>query len=448
LDEFAIGAGESMHRCLPPYLLLLALGVAHSDRLFSADLIIYDNATENGFDQTCSSGGVASDFDFANASPVYDGSDSIRFTPDNFNAVGWCAPSAYSALDNHSGISFWVYLSGDASEAANVDLVLAHAGADVTAQTLQALYGATIPTGEWVQIQALFPAAPLSYAGLFDQIVLRDESGSIQSDIYIDDVALAPADRVFSGEFETPAPVYMVGASVNGGNGSIAPASQLVDSGSTATFSVVPVSHYVAHVAGGTCTVARIGASDTWASNAIGQDCTVTASFSQMTFNLTLGMNGNGLGMISPSPTGTSCGTNCYTYVDGTPVSITATPSVFSSFAGFSGGGCSNTSPCMVQMTAPTSVTATFNLQRYNLTVATGGAGSGTVTTFTTSPSGTSCGTNCETYDYGTNVQVTAHPAAGSAFSSFTGGGCFTTNPCTVTVTNDTTVTANFSLTP
>jgi hypothetical protein len=338
-----------------------------------------------------------------------------------------------------------VYLSGDASEAANVDLVLEHAGAEVAAQNLQTLYGATLPSGEWVPIQALFPAAPLSYAGTFDQVVLRDESGSIQSDIYIDDVALSPADRVFGGEFEAAVPVYTVGASLNGGNGSITPASQMIESGNTATFSVVPASHYVAHVAGDTCTVARIGASNTWASSAIGQDCTVTASFSQLTFNLTLGMNGNGLGMISPSPTGTSCGGNCYTYVDGTPVSITATPTLPSStFAGFSGGGCSATSPCMVQMTAPTSVTATFNLVKYNLTVNTGGTGSGTVTN---SPSGSPCGTNCQAYDYGTSVTLTAHPAAGSTFSSF--AGCFGSgSSCVVTVTSGTTVTAYFALTP
>jgi hypothetical protein len=77
-----------------------------------------------------------------------------------------------------------------------------------------------------------------------------------------------------------------------------------------------------------------------------------------------------------------------------------------------------------------------------NLTLAIAGNGSGTVTP---SPLGASCGTNCYIYDSGTAVQITASPSAGSSFTTFSGGGCSTTNPCSTNVDASATVTAFFS---
>ena len=87
-------------------LAVLVLGAGYTVASPSADLIVYDNASENGFDQTCSFGGSTSDFDFANTSPVHSAGDSVRFTPDDLDALSWCAPSAYSALRDHSGVAF------------------------------------------------------------------------------------------------------------------------------------------------------------------------------------------------------------------------------------------------------------------------------------------------------------------------------------------------------
>jgi uncharacterized protein (TIGR03437 family) len=70
---------------------------------------------------------------------------------------------------------------------------------------------------------------------------------------------------------------------------------------------------------------------------------------------------GSGSGTVSPSPVGTLCGTNCWSYAAGTVVTLTATPATGSTFAGWS-GGCSGTGvTCAVTMNANLAVTATFN---------------------------------------------------------------------------------------
>jgi hypothetical protein len=89
------------------------------------------------------------------------------------------------------------------------------------------------------------------------------------------------------------------------------------------------------------------------------------------------------------------------------------------------------------------SVTATFTLQTFTLSVSKGGAGSGTVSS---SPSGIDCGSDCsEVYDYNTEVTLTATPATGSVFGGW-GGACTGTGSCVVTMDQARSVTANFEV--
>ena len=82
------------------------------------------------------------------------------------------------------------------------------------------------------------------------------------------------------------------------------------------------------------------------------------------------------------------------------------------------------------------------------LTVIETGLGSGSVTS---TPAGIACGPTCSyTFGFGTTVTLTASAAAGSVFSGWTDSTCssFATNPCTLTLAADTTVTANFARIP
>ena len=172
---------------------------------------------------------------------------------------------------------------------------------------------------------------------------------------------------------------------------------------------------------------------------------TVTARFNVRRVTLSVSRQGTGGGTVTSSPAGINCGTACAaTYDSGTVVTLTATPDANATFDGWTGGGCAGTGPCTLTLTANTTVTARFSVRRFTLSVTLEGLGGGTVTS---SPAGINCGTACATtYDSGTVVTLTARPDSLSTFGGWRGGGCSGTGPCTVTLTGNTTVSADFRL--
>ena len=88
----------------------------------------------------------------------------------------------------------------------------------------------------------------------------------------------------------------------------------------------------------------------------------VTATFTLVTYTLSVVKTGTGSGTVTSSPAGINCGSTCSAgYTSGTSVTLTASPSSGSYFAGWS-GDCSGTGTCAVTMNANKNVTATFNL--------------------------------------------------------------------------------------
>jgi len=174
-------------------------------------------------------------------------------------------------------------------------------------------------------------------------------------------------------------------------------------------------------------------------------DTTVTARFNVRRVTLSVSRQGTGGGTVTSSPAGIDCGTACAaTYDSGSVVTLTATPAANATFDGWTGGGCAGTGPCTLTLTANTTVTARFSVRRFTLSVTLEGLGGGTVTS---SPAGINCGTACATtYDSGTVVTLTARPDSLSTFGGWRGGGCSGTGPCTVTLTGNTTVSADFRL--
>ena len=147
------------------------------------------------------------------------------------------------------------------------------------------------------------------------------------------------------------------------------------------------------------------------------------------------------------TPTGISCGSACSaTFDSGTSVTLAATAAPGSTFAGWSGEGCSGMGTCTVSMTQARSVTATFTLSTspQMLTVTLAGPGSGTVTS---SPGGINCGNSCSApFAQSTSVTLSATAASDSIFTGWSGEGCSGTGPCTVSMTQARSVTATFSL--
>lgn len=191
---------------------------------------------------------------------------------------------------------------------------------------------------------------------------------------------------------------------------------------------------------GGTCT--GTGTCTVTSDAAVG----VVATFALKQYALTVTKAGNGSGSVASNPAGVNCGSTCTAnYDSGTSVTLVATESAGSTFVGWSGGGCTGTGTCTVTMSAAKSITATFTLNQYVLTVMKGGNGSGTVTS---NPSGINCGSTCAaSYSFGQTVTLTAAPSAGSSFGGWSGGGCSGSGTCVVPISAATTVTATFTLT-
>ena len=171
----------------------------------------------------------------------------------------------------------------------------------------------------------------------------------------------------------------------------------------------------------------------------------VNATFALNQYPLTVAKAGTGTGTVTSSPGGITCGADCTETVNhGALVTLAAAASADSTFAGWSGGGCSGTGTCAVTVTAATTVTATFTVRQFTLTVTRTGNGLGTVT-----GTGIDCPGDCtEIVNAGTAVTLDASTAAGSgsSFTGWTGGGCSGTGTCTVTITAATSVSAAFTL--
>jgi hypothetical protein len=149
---------------------------------------------------------------------------------------------------------------------------------------------------------------------------------------------------------------------------------------------------------------------------------------------------GNGSGTVTSSPVGIDCGTICAASIaDNTVVTLTATASTGSTFTGWSGSGCSGSGTCIVTMDIAKSVTATFTLNGYVLTILKTGSG-----TITSSPVGLNCGPTCSySFNYNTVVTLITAATPGSSFSSW-GGDCTGTGTCKVTMSSAKSVNAIF----
>lgn len=175
---------------------------------------------------------------------------------------------------------------------------------------------------------------------------------------------------------------------------------------------------------------------------------TVGANFTVNQVALSVSKAGNGAGTVTSTPAGIACGATCTApFNAGSTITLGAVPSTGSTFTGWSGGGCSGTGSCTVTLAASTTVTATFTLDRYTLTVAKTGTGA-SYGTITSTPAAITCGTTCSaTFDHGTMITLTAAGGAGATFDGWpAGSGCTGTGTCVVTLTAATTISANFTL--
>jgi hypothetical protein len=159
----------------------------------------------------------------------------------------------------------------------------------------------------------------------------------------------------------------------------------------------------------------------------------VTAHFVLSEYSLTTNVVGSGyITLDNPGP-----------YHYGDMVHITAVPATGWSFTSWSGDLGGNVNPTVISINSNKSVTATFTINTYPLTVTKAGTGSGTVTS---SPDGINCGVTCSySFNYNTVVTLSATPTSPSIFMGWSGAGCSGKGTCMVALIDAESVTASFT---
>ncbi|MBE3136372.1 MAG: hypothetical protein IMZ43_03125 [Thermoplasmata archaeon] len=150
----------------------------------------------------------------------------------------------------------------------------------------------------------------------------------------------------------------------------------------------------------------------------------VTAHFTQNQYTLTITIDGSG--SVTKNP-------DSATYTYGTVVTLTAVASTGWMFSSWTGDLTGSQNPKTITMNGNKAVTAHFTQNQYTLTVTIDGSGS-----VTKNP-------NQATYAYGTVVQLTAVADSGWIFSSWTGDLTGSTNPASITMNGNKSVTAHFT---
>ncbi|MFG6466135.1 InlB B-repeat-containing protein [Roseateles sp. BYS87W] len=166
-----------------------------------------------------------------------------------------------------------------------------------------------------------------------------------------------------------------------------------------------------------------------------------------------------GSGSVSSSDKVIACPNKCQgVYTPGSTVTLTVKPASGNTFSGWSGACTGVATNCTVTLNAEKAVTATFAAQAGGGGGGGGGAGGGSPSvklvlatsgsgTVVSTPAGIDCGKTCSAaYTLGTTVALRAVPAAGKAFTGWTGA-CSGLDPnaCVVTLNADTKVQAGFS---
>jgi hypothetical protein len=147
-----------------------------------------------------------------------------------------------------------------------------------------------------------------------------------------------------------------------------------------------------------------------------------------------------GGGKVSSSDRIISCGSKCSASYDANAqVTLTASANSGSVFTGWTGACTGALANCTLNVNEALSVTANF-APLFNLVTKTAGSGS-----VTSSPAAIDCGKTCSAkLVQGTRVTLTAAPAAGVKFTGWAGACSGTSLTCSVVISKDTQVQANF----
>jgi uncharacterized repeat protein (TIGR02543 family) len=167
-----------------------------------------------------------------------------------------------------------------------------------------------------------------------------------------------------------------------------------------------------------------LSSTDNPATFAIVGNTSISATFAQDEYTLTVDTDGDGSVTVEP---------NQATHLYGEMVTLTATAEAGWTFTGWSGDLSSTDNPATFAIVGNTSISATFAQDEYTLTVDTDGDGSVTVEP------------DQATYLYGEMVTLTATAEAGWTFTDWSGDLSSADNPATFAIVGNISISATFA---
>ena len=153
-------------------------------------------------------------------------------------------------------------------------------------------------------------------------------------------------------------------------------------------------------------------------------------------YTLTVNVSPSGSGSVQVAPLKNN-------YVNPEQVTLTAQPGVDYAFIGWSGDASGSTNPLTITMNSNKSITAVFEstappppTEIYTLTISVNPTGTGSVAVNPQKPK----------YAQDEQVTLTATPASGNTFLNWSGNASGSTNPLTITMNSNKSITANFQV--
>jgi hypothetical protein len=303
--------------------------------------------------------------------------------------------------------NFTVTLSGATGASASVNYATqdgtARAGSDYTAKSGSLSFSGTT-TQRQVQVGTLQDTSVENAESFF--VNLSNASGAT--------IARAQGGAVLLDDDSTGYTVTV--QATTGGSVTLNPTGGVYADGTLVTVTAVPASGYRFGSWGG-----ALSGTTNPTTLLVNGNKTISASFVRQ---YTVGVSTSGGGSVSLSPSGG-------VYDVGTLVTLTAVPVAGGSFLGWGGALSGTTNPATLVVDGNKSVTASFT-PVYTLAVSTKGKGSVTL-----SPAGGA-------YLEGTVVTLTASPGSGFRFTGWSGALSGTTNPATLVMNGNKSVTATF----
>ncbi len=202
------------------------------------------------------------------------------------------------------------------------------------------------------------------------------------NDVTVDGVSVG---AVTSYEFTNVTANHTIGVSFKpithtitataGANGSITPSgSASVNQGASLSFTITPNSNY--RILDVLVDGSSVGKVSSYEFTNVTANHTISATFEEDKYVVTVSKDGTGAGTVTSSPAGINCGAVCsFGYNTGTSVTLTATPTTGSTFTGWA-GACSGNDVCTVTVDQAKSATATFTINTYAINASAGANGS------------------------------------------------------------------------